>query len=191
MAYSHNHSSILGGAGNDFISLSSNENSTYSAATVNGGSGDDTISWNSLASHFYEYADGDGNDIIFGFNTNDTLYITSGSIDHAAKVGNSVVMTIGSGLLTLDGAAGNTLHYQIGNGALQSTIINNLDVAGTSNSDNLYNRYAGSKVEALEGNDTIENIGDSVEVYGGTGNDSIYNSANYSMLDGGAGNDTI
>ena len=56
------YTSISGGAGNDYIK---NDPET-SALTINGGTGNDTIE--SHGEVLFQYASGDGNDVIIGFN---------------------------------------------------------------------------------------------------------------------------
>ena len=74
------YNSMNGGAGNDVISLKSVAGHTYKH-TVKGGTGNDTIYSNSLASvssggSIYQYASGDGSDIIYGYTPYDTISIT-------------------------------------------------------------------------------------------------------------------
>ncbi len=96
--------SVNGGDGNDLISLDGG------SLTVLGGAGNDTIYGSSEENHLYQYRSGDGNDIIFGVNANDTVTIT-GADYTASTVGSSVVLNISDGTsLTLDGAAGKNIN---------------------------------------------------------------------------------
>ena len=66
-----------GGAGDDRISLPSG----LSGNTVRGGTGNDTIygTTSSVAPGIvYQYANGDGNDLIYNWNSNDTLSLSGG-----------------------------------------------------------------------------------------------------------------
>ena len=109
---SGNNSTISGGAGNDYIfsnylNYSSSVSSSSYYVTLNGGKGDDIINFEG-DNHILQYASGDGNDIVLGFNSKDTLHITKGS--YKTKVsGNDVIVTVGDGVITLKGAAGQKL----------------------------------------------------------------------------------
>ena len=122
---------IAGGGGNDVISLSSafvtSINNTVIGGignnnTINGGTGNDTIyantSYNdtiytssavSGVNRIYQYANDDGNDVIFGFRPSDTIQITSGTYS-TQKSGNDMLVRVGSGSITLKNAANKTLH---------------------------------------------------------------------------------
>ena len=75
---------IIGGADNDFISISGSNN-------------------------LIQYTAGDGNDSVVGFNTTSTLKIGNGTTDTYSTVksstGNDIIVTAGSGNVTLNGAA--------------------------------------------------------------------------------------
>ena len=90
---------INGGANDDFII-------TFNGGdTISGNTGDDQISLSSYAKNvFIEYALGDGNDSIRGFNATDSLEISGGSYS-SAKRGNDVILTVGDGKISLVGAA--------------------------------------------------------------------------------------
>ena len=99
-----NEHSVSGGAGADKISLSGDN------VTVSGGTGDDTIYGNTKNTHLYQYAKGDGNDIIYNWSSNDTLTITGGT-GEKSTVGNDVLVSVaGSGVITLVGAKGKTVN---------------------------------------------------------------------------------
>ena len=70
--------------------------------TVSGGTGNDTVSLGGGTSYgrVLQYASDDGNDIIIGFNSNDTLKITSGSVSSSVTSGNNLIVNIGSGSIT-------------------------------------------------------------------------------------------
>ncbi|MBR1805723.1 MAG: calcium-binding protein, partial [Selenomonadaceae bacterium] len=98
--------SIVGGAGNTTIT-GSDENDTIIAGsgntTINAGGGNDNIALNSSRA-IVNYSSGDGNDFIAGFNANSTLRI-SGDSYSTVESGNNVIVSVGSGNVTLDGAA--------------------------------------------------------------------------------------
>ncbi|MBR4382613.1 MAG: hypothetical protein IKP64_03550, partial [Selenomonadaceae bacterium] len=204
--------SLSGGAGADVISL---RPSTFTNVTVNGGTGNDTIYGNSVGGGvLYQYKKGDGNDLIYYFNANDTLSISGGSYTTTTSSNNILVNLAGGETITLQGAKGmSPIIYP----TISPVIINyNNDtiVNGTSSNDTIYNSGSRVKIYASTGNDSIYNGGDyhdnvtidagagndtifnnyvnNVSVSGGTGDDSISNySAWYSTIDAGAGDDTI
>ena len=106
--------SINGGSGSDDITNFGSE------TTIIGGKDNDTISNNGFIGdgHFYyyddswghgenvlfKYADGDGNDIIYGFKATSTLSIAA-SVYSSKTSGNDVIVTVGDGKISLVGAA--------------------------------------------------------------------------------------
>ena len=91
--------SISGGAGNDYII-----NDGFNV-TIYGGAGNDSISLSSDSTdNLIQYTKGDGNDIIYGFNENSTLSISGGNFS-TTKSGSNIIVTVGSGKITLSGAA--------------------------------------------------------------------------------------
>jgi hypothetical protein len=100
-------------AGNTAITGSSNADKiTNSGAKVSitGGKGNDIISLSSAAkNNVISYSNGDGKDIIYGFDSNDKLKIAG-----TAKVttsGNDVVFTVGKGKITVKNAKNKTFSY--------------------------------------------------------------------------------
>ncbi|MBR0061750.1 MAG: hypothetical protein IJP68_09770, partial [Selenomonadaceae bacterium] len=85
---------ILGGAGDD---------------TIYGGKGNDTLQGGDGAD-FFVYASGDGNDRIVDYNADDTIQITKGTAK-VTTMGDDFIFKIGSGKLTLAGAASKTVSY--------------------------------------------------------------------------------
>ena len=90
--------SLSGGAGDDFISLYSGED-----ITVNGGTGNDTIKGTYSSDVLFQYRAGDGNDIIQGFREDSTLSIGGGTYS-SEKSGNDIIVSVGEGKITLQGA---------------------------------------------------------------------------------------
>ena len=101
--YSEN-TSLNGNAGNDYIV------SYYSGnSTISGGTGNDTIEFTSYAvNSLIKYASGDGKDIIYGFNSDDTLHITKGSYKVKTS-GNDLIVKVGKGSVTLKNAVGKSI----------------------------------------------------------------------------------
>ena len=190
MAYSIWASTITGGAGNDVISLSGEYEDEKYLNTISGGAGNDTIYTNSYY-NVYQYASGDGNDVILGFHDDDTIQITSGSIKSASLNGSDFVMNIGNGSLTLKEVTGGTAFTLIDSKGVTSTYEIPKEHALTAKNDTFVNEDNEYRVYALAGNDTVENYGEAVTIDGGAGNDYLFNDSNMSSILGGAGNDTI
>ena len=72
--------------------------------TVSGNGGDDTIT-NSGENVFFNYAEGDGNDIIFGFNETSTLNLSDADYI-SIKSGDDIIVTVGENTITLKDAEG-------------------------------------------------------------------------------------
>ena len=111
---------IDGGAGNDRISLTGGGLS--SVLTVIGGLGDDTI-YGDISAHIYQYKQGDGNDTIFGYNSDDTLYVSTGSIGDASISGEDIVLKIGSGTVNLKDAKAKPVKLKNSSGTVIETIL--------------------------------------------------------------------
>ena len=93
--------SIAAGDGNDYIF-----NIGGSQVSISAGAGDDSISLYS-GIKFYNviiYNKGDGNDTLTGFNEDDTLKISGGSYSSQIS-GSDIILTVGEGNITLQGAA--------------------------------------------------------------------------------------
>ena len=106
--------SISGGAGDDLVINGSN------SVTIKGGKGNDYIDNNCYLGYYggiyyysdddhgsnvvFEYASGDGNDIIYGFMADSTLSIGGGSYS-TKKSGDDIIVTVGTGKISLMGAA--------------------------------------------------------------------------------------
>lgn len=91
---------IDGGEGNDSI-----ENYCGDSVSIDGGAGNDTISLGYLTyGNLIKYTEGDGNDLIQSFGEYDTLKI-AGSSYSTKKSGEDIIVTVGEGKITLEGAA--------------------------------------------------------------------------------------
>lgn len=203
---------IDAGAGNDSISVAGTSN------TVKGGAGNDTISITSTMGNvaLVQYANGDGNDKIYGFSSLESLSISGGSYSTQTS-GNDVIVTVGKGKITLVGAKGTTLNIigkkaatkaatSGGSQKIYSTKSNSTVLTGTtstatkstatavtssSRGQDILNLYSNKTVTGTSYADTIGNYGDRVKVNAGAGNDSIGCFGDYCSINGGAGNDKI
>ena len=111
---------LKGGKGNDIIRtlpmVLSNSNGmsadsdtdAIEAVTIHGGAGDDTI-YSDGTVNLFEYAVGDGQDVIFGFGSEDTLEIVD-EIYSTQKSGADVIVKVGSGSILLKDASGIALN---------------------------------------------------------------------------------
>lgn len=173
--------------------------------TIIGGTGDDSIALGSKTSkHVVKYANGDGNDVIYGFNSGATLYITNGNYS-TTKSGDDVIVKVGSGSITLKNAKDKTLNIQ---GTLDSGGGGSLPTGLTYNSDKTEitasKKFKGSsinltkypKVKSLDASAVTKKLkitGNSLdnEIKGGSGNDTISGGAGSDTLIGGKGNDVL
>ena len=113
--------SIFGGTGNDVITSTGNSvtidggqghdkitiGSGSSDVTVTGGKGNDTITATGASNVVFNYASGDGRDVIFGFKAGDKLNITGGSNNsETTVVGEDTIVKVGNGSITIEGYTG-------------------------------------------------------------------------------------
>lgn len=98
------HVTIDGGEGDDTINSSYRVYDNIDYVTISGGKGNDQISLGSYSyNNVIQYASGDGNDTIYGFNYDDTLHIKKGNYKTSVS-GNDVIVTVGKGSITLKNA---------------------------------------------------------------------------------------
>ena len=232
-------STIIGGLGNDYIcnnfygSLTAIDggdgddtiDNYGSNVSINGGTGDDFISlhagYDSIDSWgnnvLFKYAEGDGNDTIYGFRADSTLSI-GGAEYSSSTSGNDLILTVGDGKISLVGAATLSTVNIIGTLAADSNVITGTEGSDTiqvfseytfvqalGGRDSIYDYYSApnySTIDAGDGNDTIKNTGgyltasgwdagNYLSINGGAGADYINNQGNNVTIEGGAGNDTI
>ncbi|MBE8955542.1 MAG: alpha/beta fold hydrolase, partial [Quinella sp. 2Q5] len=165
--------------------------------TINTAAGDDYISL-SGASNVIDYTSGDGSDIVAGLSSTDTVSI-SGSTYTTLTSGSDVIISVGEGSITLQGAADLETLNIIGTYDTQPVdggvnIVNetsNTVITGTANNDTIINRASSVTAQALAGNDSIHNNGNSVTIDAGAGSDTINNYGDNVLIDVGAGNDSV
>ena len=172
--------SIDGGAGKDFI-----HNYGLNVSII-GGKGNDTISFSSTASlNVIQYANGDGNDLINGFNATSTLSI-SGSKYSSETGGDDIIITVGDGSITLRGAASlSAIHIDGEEEDLTALTFNNkTDSAVTLPAQTeIVDAYKRSTPIQITGNDKDNSL------VGGFGNDTINGTSGDNTLTGGKGKD--
>ena len=148
---------------------------------------------------FIEYVNGDGNDIVMGFNSNDTIIINGTTYSQQVS-GNNWIITAGSGSIILQDAAsispvilnpsssspvvksGNVYTYNGGNGTIENYVVGeqiNLasDFTGINLDEN--NFYVNSSSGTL----AIQNARDKVISYGTSDGNLIA----YSFMSSGGG----
>lgn len=100
-----NHTSISAGAGNDSINLTS----LADDSTIAGGTGDDTITIEWAERVLLQYSSGDGNDIVEGFDSDDTIKIT-GDAYSKSDDGDDLLLTVGDGSIRFKDMAGENIN---------------------------------------------------------------------------------
>ena len=187
---------INGGSGEDYIFNEGND------STVSGGIGNDTIEGN--GTEVILYGNGDGNDLITNYQNKNSVKLTSGTISSTLTNGSDIVLTIGTGKLTLSGAKNKSVIINNVDGT--QTIINsdrlgteidnyhsNETLNGGMGDDSIYNSGSNVLINAKEGSDTINNDGSNVTINAGADADSIYSDyyEDHVTINGDDGNDTI
>ena len=199
---------IYGGAGaNTIYGYGSND-------TLNGGAGNDTLYGGvgtdkltgGTGRDTFVYANGDGKDTITDYTAGqDTLQISSGSIGKTvlANSNKDLVFTVGSGTVTLTGAATKAISLKDSRGSYTTSntaITLGSDFTGTMDAIKYLSTVksidgsAATKVVNITGNAQANVI--KAGKVGGTykgeaGNDTLYGGAGNDTLYGGVGNDTI
>ena len=172
--------SINGGAGNDSIVSSS-------SSTINAGRGNDTVDLSNYSSNVIEYASGDGNDLILNYQPS-TIRITDDSDYSTVKSGDDVIVSIGSGAITVSGAANKSLSIVGGKSPTADAIINYAiysRVEGTDDDDYIINEGWNATINASRGNDTIDvsyYTSSMIEYSAGDGNDLIIGAHSYDTI---------
>lgn len=186
-------SSINAGAGNDKISLSGGY-----YLTINGGKGNDTV-YAASNYNLYQYASGDGNDVIYNWGAGDTISITGGTYTKKTS-GSDVILTVGSGKITLKGAKDKAFTVKgtlAGGGKNINNTKSKKTITGTSCADTIKNSANYVTISSGAGNDKIDNTnGAHSSINAGNGNDSIHHisydkKGHYITIIGGAGKDSI
>ena len=132
--------------------------------TIQGGGGNDTIEGSEYGEMFL-YGAADGNDTIINFGENDTIKISSGSIDSTLRAGDDFIVNVKNskhtGQLTLGGAVnynfeqnGNYLTVDYVNYIVN--IEDNKPVLGSDKRDYIVSNGENVTIQPGKGNDTIE-----------------------------------
>ncbi|MBR4904975.1 MAG: hypothetical protein IKZ53_09925 [Selenomonadaceae bacterium] len=185
--------SINGGDGNDSIdNIRWYNGAGYDAlenVTINAGKGDDSIR-NEGDNILFQYKAGDGNDLIFDFNSTSTLSI-SGDSYSTQMSGEDIIVTVGEGKITLGGAASLSKLNIVGDNSSGGEPQDFEIVSGTDGNDNLNGSGSDTAVDGKAGDDNITFVGDHNSISGGEGNDYINVSGDNNTIGGDDGNDEI
>ncbi|MBR0059865.1 MAG: hypothetical protein IJP68_00135, partial [Selenomonadaceae bacterium] len=182
-------STLIGGAGNDSIY------NTGSNSTISGGTGNDTISLGTaLAGRrparyevggeniLINYTNGDGFDLIQGFDSKATLLI-SGSEYSTKESGDDLIVTVGKGKITLEGAVG----LSVPNIASDYVKVTDSTKSPVTVGSSIKTIDASTRTKAVKitGNKLDNSIS------GGSDNDKLYGGKGDDYLSGGKGNDSL
>ena len=162
--------------GSAFIDSISNSGSYV---TIRGGAGNDTIS-NSGSKVVYQYNPStDGQDVIIGYNSTDTIQIPNSYTSFSTLIsGNDKIVKVGTGSIRLKDAANKSIKVYTGyvpNGS-STTSSGGSSSGSNSNSNSQYNSKSSTKVTGSSAADYISNYGNYVTICGGAGADTIKNS---------------
>ena len=198
-------SMLFGGAGND--SINTGINAYYGqGATIIGGTGNDTLTGADGYADVFLYRNGDGNDVITNYDSNDTIKITDESRYSTQVSSSDVIVRVGSGSIRLQNAYGKTINVvsenipmpvdedddtvEVDDGYI-TNYTDNVVVYGTGDADSVYNNGVRVLISVGAGDDTINNYGSNSTILAGAGKDRIINTADYVTITGGTGNDYI
>ncbi|MCH2548036.1 MAG: hypothetical protein MK052_10565, partial [Alphaproteobacteria bacterium] len=197
---------MYGGAGDDLISAGGD------ADTLRGGAGNDTLEggWDN---DVYQYALGDGDDVITDTAGSDSLHflgevtLADASFERVGDYGVRISIAGGGSITNTqqdystygieeivfqDGKLTATEMMQL---ADASDTINGLSASeelyGTANADNIYGNGGNDTLQGADGDDTLDGgVGDDV-LYGQIGNDSLSGGNGADSIEGSTGNDTL
>jgi len=189
------------GAGADYI------DNWEDKVTITGGTGNDSIYLGySAEKNVINYSNGDGNDVIQGFSADSTLQIGGGSYS-TKKSGSDIIVTVGKGKITLQGAASlSKLNIKKTSGDSSSSggdssssttkTVTNSTKSPVTVSSSVKNIISASRTKAVKitGNSLANSIvgGSKNDIlYGKAGNDTIRGGKGSDKIYGGAGNDYI
>ena len=161
---------IVGGKGSD---------------TIDGGKGNDTLT-GGKGNDVFVYSSGDGNDVITDYSSGDKIRITNGKVDKVKVEGIDVILTIGSGSLTVKNARGQKLSIVNSAGKSLSTVVGSKSTLEITN-DSDSTLEADSKTKVINASTRSE----SIEITGNKLSNSITGGKSSDTLIGGKGNDTL
>lgn len=161
--------------------------------TLYGGAGTDT---------FY-YANGEGNDTIYSYESNkDIIQLGSGSLGQAKVYGDDVTFTVGKGSIKVAGGVGKTIKIKQANGKVVTKKYNYLSLpkgasySASNTKVTMASNYSGSAFDSRAYRGSIRTIDGralkkNVSIYGNSAANTIYAGTKGGVLRGFGGNDTI
>ncbi|WP_199245543.1 calcium-binding protein [[Phormidium] sp. ETS-05] len=209
MTYIGVDSYLLGGTGDDSLTLDEANNTGIGRNTLYGGQGNDTIFTEVGGGTNWLYGD-KGNDSLIG-SSGDTLFGGTKDGDEDAATDNDYLSITAAGRSWMDGGKGSdtligsgtaTLVGGAGDDSLDVGVNNNASLLGGEGNDTLTARGTGSTLNGGAGNDTLTltpfgntslGVASSNTLLGGEGNDSLFalSAGGPNYLDGGTGNDIL
>ena len=189
---------IEGGEGTDRIL----NYSSASNVTIRGGKGKDIIQLSDKSQNtLIEYAAGDGNDKISGLKEGDTLRITEGMYSSQVS-GKNLLVTVGSGKLTLVGAASVNVAIEGTSDELKVTddsaspmtieaAVKTVDATARTKAIKLTGNALDNEISGGSGKDTLYGAAGNDSIVGNAGNDKLFGEAGNDTLSGGGGKDTL
>ena len=186
---------IIGSSGSDWI---------------NGGRGNDTLT-GGKGNDVFIYSKNGGKDVITDYATGDKIKISGGKISKAKISGSDVVLTVGTGSVTVKNAKGKSLSLidSFGNGfstilggksatggSAQALTLKNSSKAAVTLDSGVKIADASARTKAIKivGNSSANTISGGSKndtIYGKSGNDSLFGGSGNDKIYGGDGNDTI
>ena len=186
---------IIGGSGRNWLDGSKGND------TLTGGKGNDV----------FIYSKNGGNDIITDYVTGDKIKISGGTISKAKLSGSDVVLSVGTGSLTVKNAKGKSLSLidsfgngfstilggkSVTDGSAQTLTLKNSSKAAVTLDSGVKIADASKRTKAIKisGNSSANTISGGSKadtIYGKNGNDSLVGNAGNDKIYGGDGNDTI
>lgn len=179
---------VSGNEGGDILFVQGEAN------TVNGGASTDLIYLDGATKTVIEYAQGDGVDAIYGYDTSDVIKIKG---DYSTLIsGDDVIIQVGDGGLIVKDAKDlkiniNTIELEEGETLPepQGTFISNPYDNAVILTPGLWGTE--KALRGTNGNDRIENTLDNIMIYGLGGDDTIINYGKHVTINSGAGNDHV
>ena len=190
---------IYGDDGDDVIILNDKAKNDEEIETniVNGGRGDDVIVLDEAKKpSIIEYANGDGNDVIYGYKSDDRIRLTDESDFTTILSGKDVMVQVGDGLILLSDAADKDIHitkYSVLPNMMYSNNYKDLTLNQYFNGTLKDYNAKVKKIDAREVVNQIEIMGNAQNnsIHGGDKNDTIFGGKGDDKLYGGYGDDVF
>ena len=184
--------SIFGNAGKD--SIFGENGADYldggvGADTLVGGKGNDTLTGGNGKDVFL-YSNGDGNDVITDYSVDDKIKLLSGSISNVSINDIDVILTIGSGSITLNEAVNKQISIVDSNDKTSLMIngSNSKDILnGSSDSESIFGNAGADTIYGYAGADYLSGDNGADLIDGGNGADTIIGGKGKDILTGGKG----